>query len=148
MKSGHSHPLIIKLDEVLEEFTPLLESFARENGFEFRKSEDGDFNPPCRTVQRSDYESRYFQTFDFRVGNRDPKTNGPPDPSEELPLRLTAAVSAFCFDTKKWSIHRDRILDECPLREVRERIGEALQEGLRIFLDWPRERVISDGDSS
>ncbi|MDF1740471.1 MAG: hypothetical protein P1U86_15025 [Verrucomicrobiales bacterium] len=148
MTSGHSHPLIIKLDEALEEFTPLLESFAGEHGFEFRRSQDGDFNPPCRTIQRSDYESRYFQTFDFRVGNRDPKTNRPPDLSEELPLTLTAAVSAFCFDTKKWSIHRVRILDELPLMEVRERLGEALQEGLQIFLDWPRERVISDGDSS
>ncbi len=146
MRSGHSHPLIIKLDEVLEEFTPLFESFAEEHGFEFRRSQDGDFNPPCRTIQKSDLVSRYFQTFDFRVGSRDPKTNRPPDPTEELPLVLTAAVSAFSFDTKTWSIHRDRILDEKPLVEVREQISEALQKGLQVFVDWPSERVISDGD--
>lgn len=148
MISGHTHPLIIQLDEVLEEFTPLLQSFAQEHGFEFRRSQDGDFNPPCRTIQRSDQESRYFQAFDFRVGIRDPETNRPPDPSEALPLTLTVAVSAFCSNAKTWAIHRERILDKRPLMEVRECIGEALKQGLRIFHDWPRERVVSEGDSS
>lgn len=147
MISGHTHPLIIQLDEVLEEFSPLLQSFAREHGFEFRRSQDGDFNPPSRTLQRSDFESRYFQAFDFRVGIRDPETNRPPLPSEELPLRLTAAVSAFCFKEKRWAIHRCRILDARPLREVRGCIGEALHQGVQVFLDWPRGRVISDGGS-
>jgi len=148
MISGHSDPLIIKLDEVLEEFTPLFESFADEHGFDFRRSQDGDFNPPVRTIQRYNLESRYFQTLDFRIGYRDPNTNRPPDPSEQLPLRLTAAVSAFCFETREWSIHRDRILDGRPLVEVRERMAEALQASLKAFADWPHERVISDGDPS
>jgi hypothetical protein len=67
MKSRHSHPLIIALDEVMEEFTPLLQSFSSEHGFEFIRSEDGDFNPPHRTLRKSDVDVRYCQAFDFRV---------------------------------------------------------------------------------
>ncbi len=148
MKSRHSHPLIIELDEIMEEFTPLLESFSDEHGFEFFRSEDGDFDPPHRTLRKSSFEFWYWQAFDFRVCGRDPKTNRPPDPSAELPLRLTAAVSAFCSETKTWKTHRDRIFDELPLAEVRNQLSAALQSGLRVFSDWPSERVIADGSSS
>ena len=147
MKSRHSHPLVIELDKVFETFTLILQSFAEDNGFELERSKDGDFNPPFRTLKKSDYQLRYFQIFDFRVTGRDSKTNQPPAPSEKLPMRLTVFTTAFCFDKKAWKHHRHRVFDNLPLEDVRKQLDDALIEGLQKLEEWPRERILSEGET-
>jgi len=143
MPSRHSHPLIQRIDAGLDTLDSAFDSFAKAQHYEFSKSEDGDFNPPKRRLDRLPRRQDLHQAISLQIVGRDPKTNAPPDFGPDMSCTLTAFASALTGE--RWKCLRRQIFSALPFSQVRSELSSHLQTAHNQLDAWTYERVVADG---
>ena len=146
MPVRHSHPLINELCEKLDVLDPTFTAFADLHSYVFTKTEEGNFNPPHRRLQRTISRFEIRQYLSLQIVGRDPVTNAPPPFGPNMPFTLSAMASVTLEDDNK-SI-REEIFRALPFSLVQRDLMSYLNTAQQRLDEWNFETLVKDGISA